>query len=110
ESQSSALTIGLRPPQWGVRYAVCEGRSSSLRGQHVAAFHLKLPAELFSFRARFSPLSFVSERVSMSRLGTFLGLTSLLLFSSIARAGEADDLQRMVDTARQTAKDLESLD
>src|SRR6185436_15272256 len=29
ESQSSALTIGLRPPQWGVRYAVQRGRSSS---------------------------------------------------------------------------------
>jgi hypothetical protein len=47
----------------------------------------------------------------MSRFGTFLGLTSLLLFSSsTARAGEADDLQRMIDTARQNSKDLESLD
>jgi hypothetical protein len=47
----------------------------------------------------------------MSRFGTFLGLVSFLLFSSsIARAGEADDLQRMIDTARQNSKDLESLD
>jgi hypothetical protein len=46
----------------------------------------------------------------MSRSGTFLGLISLLLFSSVARAGEADDLQRMIDNARQVSKDLESLD
>ena len=46
----------------------------------------------------------------MSRLGTFLGLISLLLLSSVARAGEADDLQRMIDTAKQAANDLERLD
>jgi site-specific recombinase len=34
----------------------------------------------------------------------------LLGFSSIAVAGEADDLQRMIDTARQGASDLERLD
>lgn len=48
----------------------------------------------------------------MSRFGTFLALATLLGFSfpSVARAGEADDLQRMIDTARQTVNDLESLD
>jgi hypothetical protein len=34
----------------------------------------------------------------------------LLGFSSIARAGEADDLQRMIDNARTRVKDLETLD
>jgi hypothetical protein len=46
----------------------------------------------------------------MNRFGTFLGLISLLVFSSLARAGEADDLQRMIDNARQRVTDLEKLD
>jgi site-specific recombinase len=50
----------------------------------------------------------------MSRIGTILGALSLFAFSfsfsSVAAAGEADDLQRMIDTARQAANDLERLD
>jgi hypothetical protein len=46
----------------------------------------------------------------MSRLGTILGAVSLLGLSSMARAGEADDLQRMIDTAKQATNDLERLD
>jgi hypothetical protein len=46
----------------------------------------------------------------MSRLGTILAAVGLLGFSSVARAGEADDLQRMIDTAKQAANDLERLD
>jgi hypothetical protein len=46
----------------------------------------------------------------MSRIGTILGVVSLLGFSSIAMAGEADDLQRMIDAAKQAANDLERLD
>lgn len=45
----------------------------------------------------------------MSRLATILGVV-VLLGSSIAVAGEADDLQRMIDTAKQAANDLERLD
>jgi site-specific recombinase len=45
----------------------------------------------------------------MSRLATILGAV-VLLGSSIAVAGEADDLQRMIDTAKQAANDLERLD
>jgi hypothetical protein len=46
----------------------------------------------------------------MSRLGTILAAVGLLGFSSMARAGEADDLQRMIDSAKQAANDLERLD
>ena len=46
----------------------------------------------------------------MSRLGTILGAVGLLGFSSIAVAGEADDLQRMIDSAKTAANDLERLD
>jgi hypothetical protein len=46
----------------------------------------------------------------MTRIGTILGVVSLLGFASIARAGEADDLQRMIDAGRQGATDLERLD
>ena len=46
----------------------------------------------------------------MSRLGTILGVVGLLGFSSIAVAGEADDLQRMIDTAKEAANDLERTD
>ena len=46
----------------------------------------------------------------MNRIGTYLAALSLLGFSSFARAGEADDLQRMIDTAKQAANDLERLD
>jgi hypothetical protein len=46
----------------------------------------------------------------MSRIATILGVVALLGFSSAALAGEADDLQRMIDTARQSAKYLEGLD
>jgi hypothetical protein len=47
----------------------------------------------------------------MSRLRTILGVVCCLLASSsIAVAGEADDLQRMIDTAKQATNDLERLD
>jgi hypothetical protein len=46
----------------------------------------------------------------MSRIRTILGVVLLLGFSSIAAAGEADDLQRMIDAARTGANDLERLD
>ena len=46
----------------------------------------------------------------MSRLATILGAVVLLGSSSMAVAGEADDLQRMIDTAKQAANDLERLD
>jgi site-specific recombinase len=46
----------------------------------------------------------------MSRIGTILGAVGLLGFSSLAVAGEADDLQRMIDSAKQAASDLERLD
>jgi hypothetical protein len=46
----------------------------------------------------------------MSRLATILGAVVLLGASSMAVAGEADDLQRMIDTAKQAANDLERLD
>jgi hypothetical protein len=39
-----------------------------------------------------------------------LGAVVLLGASSMAVAGEADDLQRMIDTAKQAANDLERLD
>jgi hypothetical protein len=39
-----------------------------------------------------------------------LGVVGLLGFSSIAKAGEADDLQRMIDTAKEAANDLERTD
>lgn len=45
----------------------------------------------------------------MIRIVTIL-LGATLAFSSVARAGEADDLQRMIDSARQGANDLERLD
>ena len=45
----------------------------------------------------------------MIRIATIL-LGASLAFSSVALAGEADDLQRMIDTARQGANDLERLD
>jgi hypothetical protein len=46
----------------------------------------------------------------MSRLGTILGAVVLFGVSSMAVAGEADDLQRMIDTSKQAANDLERLD
>jgi hypothetical protein len=46
----------------------------------------------------------------MSRLGTILGAVGLLGFSTIAMAGEADDLQRMIDTAKEATNDLERTD
>jgi hypothetical protein len=46
----------------------------------------------------------------MSRLATILGAVVLLGASSMAVAGEADDLQRMIDTAKTAANDLERLD
>jgi hypothetical protein len=46
----------------------------------------------------------------MSRLATILGAVVLLGASSMAVAGEADDLQRMIDTTKQAANDLERLD
>jgi hypothetical protein len=46
----------------------------------------------------------------MSRIGTILGAVGLLGFSSLAVAGEADDLQRMIDSAKQAAGDLERMD
>ena len=46
----------------------------------------------------------------MSRLATILGAVVLLGASTVAMAGEADDLQRMIDTAKQAANDLERLD
>jgi hypothetical protein len=46
----------------------------------------------------------------MSRLATILGAVVLLGASSMAVAGEADDLQRMIDTAKTAADDLERLD
>jgi hypothetical protein len=39
-----------------------------------------------------------------------LAVATALAPMSIARAGEADDLQRMIEVARQGAKDLERLD
>jgi len=44
------------------------------------------------------------------RIRTILVAVSLVGLSSIVVAGEADDLQRMIDTAKQNAKDLEGLD
>jgi hypothetical protein len=46
----------------------------------------------------------------MSRTGTILGVVGLLGFSSMAMGGEADDLQRMIDSARTAANDLERMD
>jgi len=46
----------------------------------------------------------------MSRLALILGAVVLLGSSSMAVAGEADDLQRMIDTAKTAANDLERLD
>lgn len=46
----------------------------------------------------------------MSRIGTILGAVALWGVSSRALAGEADDLQRMIDAAKQAASDLERLD
>ena len=63
-----------------------------------AFLYLNSRAELFSFWC------------TMSRLGTILGVVGLLGFSSIATAGEADDLQRMIDTAKEATNDLERTD
>jgi hypothetical protein len=54
----------------------------------------------------------VYEGVSMIRILAVTMLVGALLVSSSSRvcAGEADDLQRMIDTARQGAKDLSGLD
>jgi hypothetical protein len=52
----------------------------------------------------------ISQGVRMTRLGTILGAVGLLGFSSLAVAGEADDLQRMIDTAKEAANDLERMD
>lgn len=49
----------------------------------------------------------------MSRIGTNLVVlvaVGWLGLSGVARAGEADDLQRMIDSARTGANDLERLD
>jgi len=46
----------------------------------------------------------------MSRLATILGAVVLFGSSSFAMAGEADDLQRMIDSAKQATNDLERLD
>ena len=46
----------------------------------------------------------------MHRYATCFLLLATLSIPALARAGEADDLQRIIDAARQTAKDLASLD
>jgi hypothetical protein len=46
----------------------------------------------------------------MTRIIAMTILAGALLVSGRAFAGEADDLQRMIDTARQGAKDLSGLD
>lgn len=46
----------------------------------------------------------------MRRLSTALTLALFLAAPQLARAGEADDLQAMIDRARQGASDLERLD
>jgi hypothetical protein len=47
---------------------------------------------------------------NMTPLRTTFVSACLLLASSVALAGEADDLQRMIDSARQGMKDLQGLD
>jgi len=46
----------------------------------------------------------------MSKYATSLLLLVALVLPSLARAGEADDLQRIIEDKRQTANDLERLD
>jgi hypothetical protein len=46
----------------------------------------------------------------MHRYATCFVLLATLSIPALARAGEADDLQRIIDAARQTAKDLKNLD
>jgi len=74
-------------------------RSDEIRVPTRRGFlYLNRREELFSFWG------------TMSRLGTILGAVGLLGLSSIAVAGEADDLQRMIDTAKEDTNDLERTD
>jgi hypothetical protein len=49
------------------------------------------------------------KRTAKIVLGLLLAVSALAV-GSLVRAGEADDLQRMIEVARQGAKDLERLD
>lgn len=46
----------------------------------------------------------------MHRYSTCFLLSAILFIPALARAGEADDLQRIIEDNRQTANDLERLD
>lgn len=74
---------------------------------------LQLTPELLSFQHRSASPSVITKEKQMTRLRTLFLVAALAMAPGAltpALAGEADDLQRMIDVARQGANDLERLD
>ncbi len=79
------------------------------RGRHDAAFCLKFRGEVLSFGPKMQRDCKAKRHPGIAAL-LAAGLATGLILTGTAWAGEADDLQAMIDRARQGANDLERLD
>ena len=90
----------------GARSAPSAPAVRGARRRHDAASLLKSEGEVLSFGSRMHRISWILR----GSLSAALMMAGSAMVVPTARAGEADDLQSMIDRARQGASDLERLD